>query len=478
MDIKGKYTAEIIVTPDSSYSSDSIAPPNPYKSPTETDVYTFYYRYRAIGIGTSTVVTPNLSKRITLSGNFSVIVRPADFASFALFTNNHSTPGIGTVWFTDTTKFTGPMHTNTHFSFVGDSELPGQPGNAGTFTDLVTQFDQNATFYNNNYYIHKDLDKDSNPPYDIPDFETGFKREFHEAPTEIPPANKQALKTEALGGAGEPSDSGVYVPNSGGAVIGGIFIKGDSNINLDKDVGDPDNKAVLDVTQGSTTTKITIEYAHDAVPATTTVQVGSNPSATYQGVPNGVSDKGIIIYAAKGEASPSAVVTIKDPIDDNVVIQKRTKMTISGEDDIIIQDHIRYQQYNASPTLNADGYENMLGLLVWGDGSDVRIGTSAPNNLEIHGIVMSEKGMFTVDNYNNGIGRGTATLLGGAITYYYGPFGNTAGSGYGRNFIHDPRTLQGQTPPLFPTLPYFTSSASGLNNRPLWINKEAVAAEE
>ena len=105
-------------------------------------------------------------------------------------------------------------------------------------------------------------------------------------------------------------------------------------------------------------------------------------------------------------------------------------------------------------------------------GGDVRIGTSAPDDISIHGIVMAPHGVFEVDNYSSGSPRGTATLLGGAITDFYGPFGTFSGdsniSGYGRNFVYDARMLSGFTPPYFPYMTNFTSFISGLDSRPVW----------
>jgi hypothetical protein len=113
----------------------------------------------------------------------------------------------------------------------------------------------------------------------------------------------------------------------------------------------------------------------------------------------------------------------------------------------------------------------MLGIIAWA--GDVRIGTSAPNNVEIHGIIMAPHGEFTVDNYDSGASRGTATLLGGVITDFYGAFGQFSGTtplhGYGRNFVYDPRVLNGKTPPYFPYLSGFTAQDDlHLDDKLIW----------
>ena len=120
--------------------------------------------------------------------------------------------------------------------------------------------------------------------------------------------------------------------------------------------------------------------------------------------------------------------------------------------------------------MNALGQKNLLGLVSWE--GDVRIAASAPNDLNIHGIVMAPNGMFTVDNYNQGKVRGRATLLGGAITKYDGPFGSSSGakivSGYARNFVYDERTRQGLSPPFFPQTSHFAVYNNGIQTAPTW----------
>ena len=126
---------------------------------------------------------------------------------------------------------------------------------------------------------------------------------------------------------------------------------------------------------------------------------------------------------------------------------------------------------------NADGKTNLLGIVAWG--GNVRVGTSAPNNISMHGIVMARNGIFTVDNYTSTtVGpRGTATLLGGAITQFYGAFGLFNGStstqiaGYGRNFVYDSRTLLGKAPPYFPSMRAFIAFTNDLTDKLIWQNR-------
>jgi hypothetical protein len=76
-------------------------------------------------------------------------------------------------------------------------------------------------------------------------------------------------------------------------------------------------------------------------------------------------------------------------------------------------------------------------------------------------------GVVQVDNYGSGSPRGTATILGGVISSYYGAFGtfNSYGhvSGYSRNFVYDQRLNGGIAPPFFPTTTIFMPATSNVN---------------
>ncbi len=88
------------------------------------------------------------------------------------------------------------------------------------------------------------------------------------------------------------------------------------------------------------------------------------------------------------------------------------------------------------------------------------------------------RAIFTVDGYDAGSPRGIATLLGGVITEFYGPFGTFLGilqkTGYGRNFVYDYRMLQGTAPPYYPYLTNFNSfDDNGLDRKLIWQDKGA-----
>jgi Tfp pilus assembly protein PilX len=424
--IQGSYDAKITITPKLGAQNPSISGTNAY-----TFSYVFLIESNAtLNIGTQKIIKLN-------NPNYSVTVQRDNFAKYALFTNHHSMPDVGTVWFTANTSFNGPMHTNDRFSFANNP--------SGNFTGEVTQHEITARFYNNGSPVLLDADRNGNR--DVPVFHSGFKRG---QPVIIIPAttSQQYMKTKALGG-DNPTANGIYLPNDGTNVTGGIFIKGNSTVNT-VNMAVAGQNPVYTITQGATTRTVTVNYSNN----TTTI---SGDPKTYLGIPDG-----------QGQTGGGALIYSTDPISSfSGTVQKNSTVTVASEVDLVITNNILYEN---PPTSVNPNPTNLLGIISWN--GDVRIGTSAPNNITIHGVVMAPNGVFTVDNYNSGSYRGVATLLGGAITDSYGAFGtfsgNTNSTGYGRNFIYDGRMLQGVSPLYFPFMPNFTAISNGIGSGLIW----------
>jgi hypothetical protein len=169
-------------------------------------------------------------------------------------------------------------------------------------------------------------------------------------------------------------------------------------------------------------------------------------------------------------------------------VQADAQVLIASHNDTIIQNNITYTDYTAgsgtpgtstyvapsvTPVDSTTGNDNnLLGIVSW-DGS-VRIGSSAPNNVTIDATLMASTGVVTVDNYDSGSARGTATILGGVISNNYGAFStfNTNNgqqlTGYGRNFVYDQRMSSQYAPPYFPTLNIYMASSSDINTHKFW----------
>lgn len=420
----------------------------------ENQIYRFYYSYTIEAVASITKYDPPLEKTIVFApAVFTLVVRQDNFAKYALFTFHHRTQSGTTVWFTADTNFNGPVHTNERLSFANNP--------SAHFSNVVTQSHSTARFYNNGNSIL--LDADHNGTRDVPSFDSTFERGAETIP--LPAAIGQVdLRNAALGGMAVPgaSSPGVYVPNSAGRLTGGIFINGSSSKSSDNASiamsvvgGNPVYNIVQRYDSVDHTTVITVDNENN-----TTTVVRDGVSTMYDGKPDGTNHEGTIIYSNDDIKSFSGTV------------EQDTQITVSAERDIVITDSVMYEGYNGGSDLNAHGYNNLLGILSWG--GNVRIGTGAPNDVNIHGVVMAPHGVFTVDNYDSGSSRGTATLLGGVISDYYGAFGTFSGSsgmrtGYGRNFVYDDRVLQGMAPPYFPYMDKFTiDTPPELSKKMIW----------
>jgi hypothetical protein len=395
-------------------------------------VYLFRYHYAIDGSATEGEIT----RRVNLQGTFSVQVEMENFARYALFTNQQRDAAGLPIWFTNRTNFSGPVHTNGEFNFALN------PG--GLFTGPVTSVSSTATYYNGGAPVQ--LNADRNGDRDVPTFEAGFERGVPNIP--MPTTTTAERQREAAlglpGGSGIPAHpTGVYLGSSGGAMTGGIYIKGDAAMTL----GAGATTATYTITQGGSTTTVTVNQAANQ----TILQVGSAPPTVYSGVPNGM------IFVDGGTLSSLSGT-----------VQRDSRVTVATTGDIQITNNITYQDYTPGSVPSAEGTTNVLGILSWS--GNVRIGATAPNDINVHATVMTPNGEFRVDNYTTGPFRGTATILGGVIENTYGAFGTvgTIKTGYLRTFVYDTRMGRGVAPPFFPTTGKMVITLPGVNDRPNW----------
>ena len=397
-------------------------------------VYVFRYRYTIDGSAMDGAAV----RQVNLQGSFSVQVQQDNFARYALFTNQQRNAAGSLVWFTNRTNFSGPVHTNGQFNFALNP--------SGSFTGLVTSVSQTAKYYNSGSSI--DLNADRNGDRDVPTFAAGFERGVPAIPMpSMTVAQRQAEAALGLSlGSGVPIlPDGVHLGTSGTSMTGGIYIKGNAALAMSAGA----NSAIYTITQGGTTATVTVNYQTNH----TQIRVGTGPTTTYNGLPNGM------IFTDGGLSSLSGTV------------QRDSQVTVAATGDIQITNHLAYESYTPGAGGNppsAGGASNVLGILSWN--GNVRIGTMAPNDINVHATVMTPTGEFTVDNYNVGAPRGTATILGGVIENTYGAFGTfgSQNTGYGRNFVYDTRMASGIAPPFFPTIGTVVGILSGVNDRPNW----------
>ena len=406
-----------------------------------SQVYNFEYTITSTGTQSTTG-----TRQVVSSGVLKLSAGRGSFSDYLMFTNNHTMPDGSAIWFTSSGSFQGRVHTNGEFRFQG------RP----TFADLVTSVNSKAWYYNNGN--NQEVDDDHYKTTDVPNLYGGFKRGQSNVSL---PTNSYSQQNAALGGdplsATTPTNSainsaitggsnttsstptnGVYVARSGTAVTGGIYVQG----NLDKAVlsVDAGGNQVYTMTQGATTWTITVNPTLN----TTTVQQGANPVVGYTGVADSV------LYVTGSISSiggpPRVGSTIPPALADG------TTLIVATPNDIVIQNDLTTNDY-----LNGN---SVLGL--FSSNGSVRIGASAPNDVQINSFIMASgtSGAFQVDNYNSGAPRGSVHLTGGFTAQYYGAFGqfNSSGSithGYARDFHFDDRGL---IPPYFPTTSIYTAN--------------------
>ena len=457
-----------------------------------TNTYEIFYTYTVTADGS---VGPFARRRVTLSGNFSIQVQWQNFAVYALFTDTHTSPTGGAVWFQSNANFSGPVHTNGEFRFA---YFP-------TFTDRVESASLNAWFNNGGIPIERAnnenvsggtrIDAPLVPPNSNPQAAAAanFTRGSPIVPLPTGSFNQQAAAigqnptgvapTDAQVAASIPElktsvtiPNGIYVPvvdnngncssDAGKPMGGGIYVQGNLD-NLTMSVSG--TTAVYTLTQGTTTTTVTVDRTANQTtvnsngwlpPATGGTCPGGAPgpaSRTFTGVPKG--------YQGPGNAN-STIINVQGAVNSlSGTLQQNEQTTIAATGNITIQGNLQYQTAPnpADPTSNPT---NLLGL--YSSGGDIVIGPSAPNNVIIQAVMMggssgsTYNSSVTVAGYNTGSPRGAVNLLGGVIEKYYGPFGTFNPStgvqtaGYTRSFTYDTRMDRGFAPPYFPTTNQFT----------------------
>ena len=140
------------------------------------------------------------------------------------------------------------------------------------------------------------------------------------------------------------------------------------------------------------------------------------------------------------------------------------QMTIATDGDILVANHVRYHCDAEDPTDDVDCLDPSTGQVKYNNDflglvakKNVRVVTSAPNNLVIQSSVMAVEGALKVDNYNDTTRgpRGTLHVFGGVSMKFGGFTGMFNGSGqmvsgYEEHHSYDDR-FQSSSPPGFPT---------------------------
>jgi len=405
-----------------------------------TTTQTFDYVYTIVSNGS---LQSTGKRNVQSTGVLRLSASRGSFTDFLMFTDQFAMANNNPVWFTSSDLFDGRVHTNGSFKFAY------RP----VFQDKVTQGGAMATFYNNgNSPVVADAD--NNGTVDDPDFFSGY---FRNVPTIPLPMNANDQEMVALGltannGAaptsgqinqaltGSPTGtpaSKAYVINNATSVTGGIFIQGTANrVKVFADT--VTKQQYYQISVGSNHVTIQVDRVANRTNVWDKLGFGGPPDHVYTGVPNGVTyaNGGIDnLLGGDRDASTGSVAP---------AIATDQRALIASNGDIVIQGDLTCDQYDTAT--------NVLGIM---SGGSVRIGSSAPNNLNLDAFVMAcgAAGEFRVDNYDTGAYRGPANVRGGIASRFYGAFftwdaNGNAVTGYSRNFHYDRRGL---IPPMYPT---------------------------
>lgn len=112
---EGRYTATVTITRRLAPHPSDSAQPWRYVHRIGPDEYEFFYAYKVTSDGQ---VSPQARRRVTLAGEYSLLVRRPNFARYLLFSDVHTGPDGTALWFANMSNYDGPVHTNGEFRFA------------------------------------------------------------------------------------------------------------------------------------------------------------------------------------------------------------------------------------------------------------------------------------------------------------------------------------------------------------------------
>jgi Tfp pilus assembly protein PilX len=424
--------------------------------------------------GTSGRSTRVVKANSTTNSEFYFTIELPTFVDRVLFTNHHRNRAGSLINFT-TQVFDGPVHTNERFVFAAGAtaQFKGAVTSAGCYDFNVDACDTNT---NNTDKVQPGLYVGSSL-FTLGASQGGLAgtavNSLPNLTAKVPagttfssPPNWssefQPLPQNAEDQAAAANADGLVIPNgatvtlaastSGTAVVSPLLYN-----PLDKVWTPTPTYQFITVASGGTTTIYRANSAGLLEEKQNNVWVQKR--ANFNGVLYSPGD------GAAG--STGGNITVTGPARVGLLAPPAlagfSQMTLAAEDNIDIQGDLTYSDVPCKSPDACTSKTTPLNLLgIYAQKGDVRIGTSAPANVNIHGVLMSSEGEVSVTGYNTGTARGTLNLLGGLIEDYYGAFGTfnpanptVLGTGYGRNFSFDQRMSEGvgMTPPYFPLSP-------------------------
>lgn len=430
-------------------------------------------------------------RNVVTAGEYQFTVGRASFAQYALFTNVHRSGGgsyASEIWFTENTLFDGPVHTNQYFRFYRNPWFGGAVTSAGCANPGLASCTSGAgtdgaEFYGEGFESVAQMSSPTSPSYSnaygthAPELAGGVDWSATFVPL---PANAQdqedaaqasgiafgvdldSLVLAAVDAAGDP------VPADGSVAATHQTIEAcyADRIRINDKWRDVD---VCD------TYRYAADGALDQKRETRRKNGNLVAAASYDWRPTGTTFNGVIHTTGDVERFTGPGRAGLGPDTASPALASFAQITVAAENDIRITGDLTYEQPPCSGSPNRTGSvvtpatcddlgaQNILG--VYSQAGDVLIGHNnwpnqydAPDDVTIHGVLMSSRGIVGVENYGSGAASGSVNLIGGVIEYYYGAFGTfnsrtgAMSTGFSRAFTYDRRTAAGLAPPYFPTI--------------------------
>lgn len=433
--------------------------------------------------GTSGSSTQNLSARSNTPGYYFEVNRQslARYALFAnhFFSNAEDETSGNRIYFTNRTRFSGPVHTNQQYTFAENPWFAGQVTSSGCPKDGISADGSSCTvatnpgaFYGSSSNFVSSPSSTLNDNGAAPSFLGGvvWNKEFTVLPGNSNDQNAAALSA-GLPIYGTVTQMSLYrdtLSLGGGAASEVQRITYSQNVN-----GSP---VTVQLAYGADQ----LLYIWDATSGTWVPAVKAADGSVGPGASGATPFQfnGVIAVQNDAAGNPGMIndlnggpnVTADGPAGASVAAFARLNVTASS--DIRVTSDLKYTDPpctgsnvpdasgNVTATCNNLSAKNILG--VYSSGGDVKLisptadsNTRLGYNATIHAVLMASKGAVRVDGFNQGAPQGYVNLIGGIIENYYGAFGQFDSSGpvhgYGRNFVYDQRTYTGYAPPYFPT---------------------------
>ncbi|WP_424949747.1 DUF4900 domain-containing protein [Deinococcus sp.] len=491
-------------------------------------------------------------KAQTAQSTYALTFSQGSLARYALLTNHQNIDAAadaacaGTpttcprITFTSNTIFSGPVHTNENFRFLGTPYFGGEVTSAGC---------PSTTDPSGNLSTVDSLGKPvcAGTPnagaYSASDATFGFTKAGDMANPLAPllcsskdssgvctNSNPQFLSTDTTKPTVTWNANYVELPKTSteqvtAAQAGGLYLPGVvSSMNLAVGINVtlsgravPEKVQLVSYTQGAVTTNLAmtadkkvfilvggvwkpaVQVGGVWIDASGAAAVAAISAGTAQSTFNGVIYTEGGITSLKGPARPVSNTATAD--NTPPALADFSQITVASTNDIHIKSDLKYESSPCSGSNSVDskgvfkpatcGNKNAANILgIYSVQGDVKIdspsnytgtGNSAPPDVKIEAILMAAKGRVTVDGYDKGTPQGQVNLTGGIIENYYGPFGTVNGAnqstGYGRNFVYDERTGAGLAPPSFPTQPNWNGQVVAIDLSGTQFQQKAKVSE-